>query len=286
MTKKYTYNLETFYNEDDVSYYLLGSFMTDGCIHKSGKCVSITSKDNDWLKIITNTISPNKALIQKNNCWDAVFTCKELSEWFISKGCGPKKSLTLEFPIVPEKYLPDFLRGSFDGDGSISFGKTWRKDRECFETKRQCAIYTSAPKFEKGLRAAIASLGINAFTYERNFGPRKIEDRMITSTNPNWRVALKSGEDIAKFLEIVYYDGNRIAMPRKAAIAKALITDWHRPFFCQDCNVELHLTKNGRCQLYCLDCAKKRTVARQPAITARYRDKQKLLRTESLPQVP
>ena len=30
--KKYTYNSDVFTNEDDVSYYLLGAFMTDGCV--------------------------------------------------------------------------------------------------------------------------------------------------------------------------------------------------------------------------------------------------------------
>jgi hypothetical protein len=34
-------------------------------------------------------------------------------------GGTENKSLTLEFPEVPKEYLPDFIRGYFDGDGSI-----------------------------------------------------------------------------------------------------------------------------------------------------------------------
>jgi len=267
MTKKWNYNLETFYNEDDVSYYLLGAIMTDGNIQQyakgqnSGGRVGITSKDGDWLQLINAFICPEKPVKDRapRNCHEATYSCNELVDWFVSKGCAPRKSLTLEFPEVPKKYIPDFLRGVTDGDGSISFGKAWRKDRNCFELmKRQCAIYTSSPAFEKGLRKAFEELDIPAFTYARNFGPRKIENRIITSTNTNWRVALKSGEGIAKFLELAYYEGNRIAMPRKAAIAAELIKDWKRPFFCHDCKVELHLTKNNRFQLYCSNCSSAR----------------------------
>ena len=38
-------------------------------------------------------------------------------------GCVPKKSLILEFPDIPHQYLSHFIRGFFDGDGSIHFNK-------------------------------------------------------------------------------------------------------------------------------------------------------------------
>eukprot|EP01084_Bolivina_argentea_P084281 152456_1 len=42
----------------------------------------------------------------------------------ISLGCTPRKSLTLEWPQnIPDQYIHHFVRGYFDGDGSISFNK-------------------------------------------------------------------------------------------------------------------------------------------------------------------
>jgi len=40
-------------------------------------------------------------------------------------GCHPKKSLTIEIPAIPEKYLCDFVRGYFDGDGWITTNNTF-----------------------------------------------------------------------------------------------------------------------------------------------------------------
>lgn len=38
-------------------------------------------------------------------------------------GLTKNKSLTVKFPCVPDDYLRDFIRGVFDGDGSVFFQK-------------------------------------------------------------------------------------------------------------------------------------------------------------------
>lgn len=46
-------------------------------------------------------------------------------EDLIKQGCIPNKSLVLTFPNkhqVPENLINHFIRGYFDGDGSISYG--------------------------------------------------------------------------------------------------------------------------------------------------------------------
>lgn len=286
MTKKWTYNLETFYNEDDVSYYLLGAFMTDGCVqpsaNKNSPRISITSKDANWLELINGFICPDKPVKNRTprNCHEATYNSNELVKWFVSKGCGPRKSLTLEFPDVPEQYLPDFLRGCYDGDGTLSFGKIWRKDRECFEMKRQCGYFTSSPKFKDSLIALINSFGMNTHLKVRN-NERMIGDRFIAKINDNYSIGLTNGEDIYTFLSKLYYPNHRLSMPRKAAIAAALIADWEREFFCQECNIAIYPDKNSRSQKYCSVCQLAVIKAQQLKSGAKHYLKKKLIRKES-----
>lgn len=62
----------------------------------------------------------NYQLNKKNGAWEITICSSALADWLINIGCTPKKSLTMIFPQVPDKYLPDFLRGVVDGDGWIS----------------------------------------------------------------------------------------------------------------------------------------------------------------------
>jgi hypothetical protein len=48
---------------------------------------------------------------------------KELHNDLIKLGCFPRKSTKLPFPVIPQRYLSHFIRGYFDGDGSIHFNK-------------------------------------------------------------------------------------------------------------------------------------------------------------------
>jgi len=65
---KHTYKAEAFYNENELSYYLLGAFITDGCVHQNRRVVSINSKDYDWLFDINQLIS-NDNLIKIRNSY-------------------------------------------------------------------------------------------------------------------------------------------------------------------------------------------------------------------------
>jgi intein-encoded DNA endonuclease-like protein len=49
-----------------------------------------------------------------------------MNQDLINLGCVPNKSLILKFPTeeqVPEKFLSHFIRGFFDGDGSVTKNK-------------------------------------------------------------------------------------------------------------------------------------------------------------------
>lgn len=88
--KRHSYNLQTFYNEDALTYYLLGVFCTDGNVRiQSGNKgrAQIGSKDYDWLVDINKFISPHKSVDKNKTCFVATYNSIEIVEWLIQRGC-------------------------------------------------------------------------------------------------------------------------------------------------------------------------------------------------------
>lgn len=113
--------------------YWLGFLYADGVIIEKDNLVRINlqSEDYDHLCKFRNSISsthPIKETSKKTvyKVYKGVFIaihnskmCKDL----VSKGCTQRKSFTIKFPteeIVPKDLIFHFIRGYFDGDGSIS----------------------------------------------------------------------------------------------------------------------------------------------------------------------
>lgn len=102
--------------------YILGFWFADGCIYR-GKIFDITQNSKD--KYILKKIA--KELEYEGPITDYVdrqvsrinFSCVVIYEDIIKLGGKENKSLDLTFPNIPKCYLPDFIRGYFDGDGSI-----------------------------------------------------------------------------------------------------------------------------------------------------------------------
>ena len=55
--------------------------------------------------------------------WDLIITRRNMINDLLGLGITPKKSMTLRFPEIPPEYVPSFMRGYHDGDGSFSFHK-------------------------------------------------------------------------------------------------------------------------------------------------------------------
>lgn len=145
----------------DLKYYLLGAYMSDGCI--TGKYFSISSKDLDWLELIRDIISPFRVIPKQKNSNNYCLSIhhKKIVEWFKQNNCVPKKSLILEFPNIPKKYLRDFFRGFHDGDGSVSVGfKTYRRYPYLNST-----LYSASRTFLIQAQKILNNLGFNAKLY-------------------------------------------------------------------------------------------------------------------------
>ena len=112
--------------------YWLGFIAADGCVYQREKnaslIISLNRRDRDHLekfKVFANTNANILDFVQTDGFSDntemskIVLNSKKMIEDLIDKGITPRKSLTLKPPKIDKQYWLSFIKGYFDGDGSI-----------------------------------------------------------------------------------------------------------------------------------------------------------------------
>jgi len=144
--------------------YVLGLIITDGCISKTGTVsLSMNDKDLDKLCVV------------------------------------PRKSLIVKFPKVPGSFLPDFIRGVFDGDGSVFY------DRRRPKFPLRSKFVSSSEDFIGKLQLSLESLGMPKRTIYKQ------------KTKNGWSyMFIYDHKNSMKLFEILYKnDENRLFLDRK-----------------------------------------------------------------------
>lgn len=109
--------------------YVLGTFFANGCLYGERMFdITLHAKDKYILKKIAEELG------YQGNLYDCVdkqaarinFSCVVIYRDLIALGCKNCKNLDIEFPDIPKKYLADFIRGYFDGNGSVMLLKNNR----------------------------------------------------------------------------------------------------------------------------------------------------------------
>jgi hypothetical protein len=128
----------------------------------------------------------------------------------INKGVTRNKTYDLIFPdkeILPEKYIKDFIRGYFDGDGCYIF--SWkeriRKDRGnkvCMRLSKEINVVGKCEEFLKIMQLIIENECDAKFKLYYNSKGKIPTLRMMDK------------ENMFKFLNYIYYD-NCICLDRK-----------------------------------------------------------------------
>lgn len=156
MGVKYLIN-EDYFNEWSFEMaYLLGYLFADGSLEDAsylrGKYLRVTSIDKYIISRIKKSLDSKHPILVLDPVWPGGspryflrIGSHKLYDSLFKIGLRPNKSLNMRFPHIPLKYLNNFIRGYFDGDGCIFLQTTKGKKRQTI-IKKLSVIFTSGSK--------------------------------------------------------------------------------------------------------------------------------------------
>jgi len=108
--------------------YALGLLTTDGSLSKDGRHINFTSGEEAQIRNFQDCLNLKDIKVgrkasgftSEKKYYQIQFGDVLFFKWLLDFGLMPNKSKTLGVLKVPDKYFFDFLRGCFDGDGSIN----------------------------------------------------------------------------------------------------------------------------------------------------------------------
>ena len=136
--------------------YVLGLLITDGCVSETGN-VSLCINDRDLLEKVKKVMGSEHKIISSKHqkgLYSFHFSREKLTKDLKELCVVPRKSLIVKLPGVPHDYLADFIRGVFDGDGSVFFDK--RRPHSPLRSK----FVSSSKDFIEGLERNLELLGM------------------------------------------------------------------------------------------------------------------------------
>lgn len=239
----FTYTINENYFEkidsEDKAYFL-GLMYADGCNDEKRGDIKIwlQERDMDILEKFNNAIDSNRPIkfksaeqIQKNQSTSLIggrivkttqnqrglnIKNRKISQDLAKLGCVQKKSLIIKFPTenqVPPQLLKHFIRGLFDGDGSLCVAKPEAKrDTSSFQINGSEFLIT-------GLKNQIQKiLDIYVCIPKRKI---RISPRMtISGTNQVWKILKWIYDDAKVYLNRKY---NKYQEFLARAVSKGLI---------------------------------------------------------------
>lgn len=202
--RKYNIN-EHYFDEIDTpnKAYIFGFLYADGSNNRNKSTVSMSLEEGDFdiLEKIRKEIGSEKELefLDYSNKNDFGYTYKNqyrlllfssrICDSLAKHGLVPNKSLILEFPEIRQDLLPHFIRGMFDGDGSVYRGK------KC--TKFTLTI-TSTYSFCNKLKEIVCNtIDINCHIYDAS------NHNGVTKV-----FTVSGGKQVKKFLDWIYCDAD------------------------------------------------------------------------------
>jgi intein/homing endonuclease len=192
----------------------LGFIAADGCVilgPRNGGTLSVTVslKDKEILEKINSHMKSNYKIktIKTNLNTTACrldITVKEIVDDLIKLGITPKKSKTLKWPdCIPQDYVWHFIRGYYDGDGSIMFGKGYVNKSGYSKTQLRTSVL--------GTKNFLENIKKHFIKIYPEYNP-KVQDQ---SKNGFYRLEISGTKSAIALCELIYKDANETIMLKR-----------------------------------------------------------------------
>lgn len=218
---KYTYNIDFFEKIDtEEKAYWYGFILADGYVAENDKArsrelsIQLAVRDIEHLKKFNKSIGGNvevsiftkkgESLVKKDHKMCAIrLYSKKIVKDIEKYGCVPNKTYKdLHIPDIDENLIIHFIRGFFDGDGSICLDKSRKKEKDWV----RCDFTNASLTLLNEIREYLYSVGIRSYIC--------CESKKNGSTIPIYRLLITCRTDAYEFLEMLYNDAT-IFLDRK-----------------------------------------------------------------------
>lgn len=217
--------------------YILGYIFADGYIRirKYSMELSIKSKDHGILNKMNLAMVSNYPILKYKTDTGIIYRLsiyrKEIIKDLLNLGLTPRKSLTMKFPKIPNKFIFHFIRGYFDGDGSV------RIIGNSLEIKFTSGSFT----FLVGLKEELEKLKIKSMIY--NYSKKTHTHYVLKILKENQKY----------FIDNLYNQASLFLQRKQAIFQEYILNHYNLKIICIDCGEEVK--KTGRNQKRCKECA-------------------------------
>ena len=211
--------VDDFFNniDNEIKSYLLGFYVADGSISQNNRLtISVAEKDIEIIYMFKNNISPHYKItkikskenkktgfISKPMCKISI-SSKEMCQKLRDLGIGENKTYNMSFnlDIIPDNLFVHFIRGLFDGDGTVYCGVSEKKVNN---KNGEIKVY-------KSLNCNWSIISHNHKFIEDLFYKIKnlygIECNIINDKRGNKLLMINKKSDFIKWREILYGNAN------------------------------------------------------------------------------
>lgn len=193
--KNYKYNKKAFIEMNFSQAWVLGLIWSDGYLKKN--TIGIKSKDKSMLIKAEKAIA-GKGLIVPTKCgkyYDLRFTDQYVANHLRTMGLTEGKSLSIEWPKnLKEKFYSHFIRGIFDGDGTVGFCRLADNSKRIHDI----TIVSGSEKFAKSLHEILTRLNFNPNIYIKKNKSKGI-----------FAITISNIDGIEKFKNYIYKDDEK-----------------------------------------------------------------------------
>jgi len=205
--RKFPINESFFENIDsEEKAYILGFLYADGCNYEKNHKIeiSLAKQDKDILEKISKIILYGKIDVKEYEDRVGLYIINnKISLDLKRRGCGERKTFTLQFPFLSKNLISHFMRGYFDGDGMLTINE--RIFLRC-KNKQKSAEFsiTSTKEMLDEMGKIISDLNVNF----------KINKRHKDRENNNFTLRVFGNQQIKKVCDFLYKDSS-IYLDRK-----------------------------------------------------------------------